>query len=152
MLSLMKNKHFVPIACIGALSNLLILSAVNAQTYSNACDASSHVVLPSGKCIDLEYLQILGDSRATRQQIERVYQRQFNANVKLETIYNQYPQFNDETKEEKDRRYKNLAETSIVRDEVAASNTKVEDVLFPLHVRAMATMRNTFAPYSYSSR
>lgn len=135
-----------------ALLAFVIPVPVAAQSYSNACDSSSYVVLPGGQCIDLAYLELLGDSRASRQQIERLYQQQFDANVELETIYSQYPQLNDETEEEREERYRSLAETSLIRDDAVASNEEVESSLLPIHVRTMATMRDAFVYHLYDSR
>lgn len=132
-----------------ALLTLLVPLPSSAQTYAETCDASSFVILPGGQCIDLSYLEILGESRATRQQIERAYQRQFNANVELEMLYNQYPEYVSETEEERNARYQNLAETSLLRDEAVEGNEEVETILFPIHTRTMAIMRDAFVHHLY---
>jgi len=131
-----------------ALSGLLFPLSATAQT---SCNASSYIVLPGGQCVDLTYLEFLGSSRATRQQVENIYERQFDANVRLNVAYDQYPQYISETEEERDSRYLDLLGTRNVRDDAVASNEQVETILYPLQVRTMSIMRDAFAPYPYGA-
>lgn len=144
-------KHIIMSTLPLVLTPLLIPLPVSAQTYS-ACDSASYVVLPGGQCVDLGYLGILGDSRATRSQIESAYQQQFDANVELEMLYYQYPQYVSETEEERDERYRALYETSVIRDEAVSSNEVVESTLYPLQCRNMAIMRDAFVHHRYDYR
>lgn len=79
------------------------------------------------------------------EQVERIYQRQFNANVALEVLYNRYPEVVSETEEERQARYESLAETSMIRDDAAESMRSIEDMLYPLQVQSMSIVGIAFS-------
>ena len=112
---------------------------VNAQ---DAC-SSSYIVLPDGKCMNMEYLAILSASRGVKAQMDAKYLRQLDANVTLE-LSETYRL--TETKQERDSRYRGLANTSKLRDQTSVSNQEVEDILYPVHQRAMRRMSEAYIP------
>ncbi len=125
----------------------LILSlslAMPARAQTTFECGNSFVILPAGGCLDLSYLGFLGNSRAEHATVERIYQNQFEANLELEILYNQYPNYVSETQQERQARYSSLAETSIVRDDVAATAQDIEDLLFPLQNQAMTIFGRPF--------
>jgi hypothetical protein len=128
--------------------NLISLPAT-AQTYFDACPTTSYIVLPGGQCVGLEYLGILGESRANRAQAEQTYEELFDLNVDIEVFHNQYPQYNTETEEERDARITHLAETGMMRDEVVASSEAVEDILYPVHRQTVEIMWGAFVEHLY---
>jgi len=78
------------------------------------------------------------------QQVEAMYQEQYDANLELEYLYTRYPDVVSETEEERDARYQSLVETRIFRDDMAAGAQSVENALYPLHLRSMFLMREAF--------
>lgn len=130
------------LSLVTGLAGSLIVCPVQAQT-ANEC-GTSYMILPDGRCLNLGYMPVLGGSRANLAEANDIYQRQYNANLQLEILYNQYPGYVSETEEERDDRYESLAETSIFRDEVDASNQRIEDDLYPLHVQAMYIVGESF--------
>lgn len=95
------------------------------------------MIMPHGECLDLSYLAVLGNNRATREQAEVFYQQQLEANTELESFYNQYPDLEDETEEEREARHESILEISAWKDEALADAQSIEDLLFPIHYRAM---------------
>ena len=99
------------------------------------------MVMPNGKCIVLNYLGILATSREVNTRVNNKYQQQFDANLELET--NSY-NLRTETKESRDRRLKNLAASAESKDKINKTAVEVEDILYPLHQRAMGIVREGF--------
>lgn len=116
-----------------------------AQAQASQDCGVSFMVLPNGDCLELSYLGILGRGRSDMEQVERIYQRQFNANVALEVLYNRYPEVVSETEEERQARYESLAETSMIRDDAAESMRSIEDMLYPLQVQSMSIVGIAFS-------
>lgn len=116
-----------------------------AQAQASQDCGVSFIVLPNGDCLELTYLGILGRGRSNMEQVERIYQRQFNANVALEVIYNRYPEVVSETEEKRQARYESLAETSIIRDDMAERTQSIEDMLYPLQVQSMSIVGIAFS-------
>ena len=97
--------------------------------------------MPNGKCIILDYLSVLAASRNLSDRTNAQYQQQFNANLELDT--NPYAR-QIETKEDRDRRLKDLAAASTSRGKVILTTQAIEDMLFPLHLKAMGIVREGF--------
>lgn len=125
------------------LTTLATVPSAKAQT-AEACGIS-YAILPGGSCLDLSYTSTLSGSRASLSEANTIYQRQYNANLELEILYNRYPSYLRETEEERKARYESLARTSIARDEIAESAQTVEDVLYPFHVQAMYMKGRSFS-------
>ena len=126
-----------------SLASLLMSGPAIAQ---EVCGAS-YIVLPDGNCLNLSYMSVLEDTRSNLEQIEELYQEQFENNVILESSYLYRL---TESEEDRNERYQSLAETSIVRDEVAASAAEIEATLFPLHTRTISIVSEAFAPFRFS--
>jgi hypothetical protein len=139
---MMFYKYASIIALSSGLMGTLAISSANAQM-ADSCGAS-FMILPDGNCLSLDYLPVLAGSRANLAEANDIYQRQYNANLQLEILYNRYPAYVSETEAERDARYESLAETSIFRDEVADSNQRIEDDLYPLHLQAMHLVGEAF--------
>ena len=119
---------------------LSIISANPAQ--SQECGGKQNfMIMPNGKCIILDYLSVLAASRSLSDRTNTQYQQQFDANLELDT--NEYNR-RTETKEERDRRLKDLASASVSRQKVNATVQGIEDMLFPLHLKAMGIVREGF--------
>ena len=103
----------------------------------------SYIVLPDGRCLTLNYMTVLGESRSNQAEVDNLYQEQFDANLALEmnTRYRL-----TETKGERDARIKELAKTKRVRDDVASDAQHIEDTLYPLHHQAMRIVNHVLTP------
>ena len=110
---------------------------------SNAC-GMSYMILPDGSCLDLEYTSILGSSRRDVTQATAAYERVLDANVTIETIYILYPQLDDETEAEYERRIDTLLLFRENRDVAVQSGQTVEDTLYPVHVYTMYRVGEAF--------
>lgn len=141
------QRLFVAVAC-----RLAPLAMTYAAILSWPAPAHAHqdcgvsfMILPNGECLELTYLGILGRGRSNMAQVEQIYRRQFNANVALEVIYSRYPETDRETAEERQARYESLAETSLIRDDVAESTQTIEAMLYPLQVQSMSIVGIAFS-------
>jgi len=127
------------VSIISAIA-LSVLAANPAQ--ADECSSKQNfMVMPNGKCIVLNYLGILATSREVNTRVDNKYQQQFDANLELET--NSY-NLRTETKESRDRRLKNLAASAESKDKINKTAVEVEDILYPLHQRAMGIVREGF--------
>ncbi len=134
----MHRKNSVSIISAIALSVL----AANPAHADGCSDKQNFMVMPNGKCIVLNYLGILAESRSLDARTNASYQEQFDANVTLEasTTYRQ-----TETKESRDRRLNNLAASAKSRNNVNKTVQGIEDTLYPLHVKALGMVREGFS-------
>jgi hypothetical protein len=123
-------------------TTLAIALPVQAQV-SNAC-GMSYMILPDGSCLDLDYTSILGASRRDVSQATAAYEEVFDANVTIETIYALYPQLDNETEAEYERRIETLLLFRENRDDAVRSGQNVEDTLYPIHVYSMYRVGRAF--------
>lgn len=138
-------KHYLTVPVLFLATSLIGNFATypaQAQIADNC--GTSFMMLPDGNCLNLGYMPVLGGSRTNLAEANDIYQRQYNANLQLEILYNQYPAYVSETEEERNTRYENLAETGIFRDKVDESNQRIENDLYPLHVQAMYIVGESF--------
>ncbi|MBD1871870.1 hypothetical protein H6F75_00095 [Nodosilinea sp. FACHB-131] len=112
---------------------------------SNAC-GMSYMILPDGNCLDLDYTSILGASRRDVSQATAAYEEVFEANVTIETIYALYPQLDNETEAEYERRIETLLLFRENRDDAVQSGQNVEDTLYPIHVYSMHEVGRAYQP------
>jgi hypothetical protein len=117
------------------LTSLLIPSNATAQ---EVC-GNSYMILPDGSCMNMSYLTVLGQARQTRAAANEAYQQEFDVNVLIEL-----DPYYIETEEERDARYRSLAESSIIRDDVNATADYIENALFPLHTEAMSVIGEVY--------
>ena len=99
------------------------------------------MVMPNGRCLALDYLNILGETRTIGDRVNTQYQSQLEANVELNI--NEYNR-RTETKEERDGRLKTLANSANNRNVVNAWEQRIEDILYPLHLRNLGIVREGF--------
>lgn len=118
-----------------SLTSLLIPGNAIAQ---EDC-GNSYMVLPNSNCVNMSYLTVLGQSRNNLAVANEMYQQEFDANLALEL--NPYY---IETERQRNDRYRSLAETSIMRDQVSTMAEDVEGMLFPIHTEAMYRIRNAY--------
>ncbi|MCX5964818.1 MAG: hypothetical protein NT070_17275 [Cyanobacteria bacterium] len=125
------------------LAIALSMSALMAQSaQAQDCNGrQNYMVMPNSRCIILDYLSILAASRTLGARTNASFQKQFDANLVLETnAYNRQT----ETKEARDRRLNNLAIAANSRNKVNATVQGIEDTLYPLHLRALGIVREGF--------
>ena len=127
---------------MGAIASTFLIPALPAIA-GDCSGYENYIVMPNGKCMVLDYMNILAASREMKTQADTTLKKQFEANVILD-MSDAYRL--RETKEERDTRYKNLAKTSIKRDKVAGTAQQIEDKLYPIHKRALGLVRQGFAP------
>lgn len=127
----MLKRLVLPLALAAATAAVL-----PAQAQVTDCGMSV-MVLPNGECLDMDYITVLGASRRNVGEANAIYNELFDTNVRIEMIYSEFPQLDNETEEERRERYESLLRVRDGRDAVAASGQSVEDKLFPVHVRAM---------------
>lgn len=102
---------------------------------------ASYMTLPTGHCLNLNYMGVLGKSRAELAEINREYQEEFDVNLALE-MDDWYRLL--ETEEERDARISNLAETGMIRDEMDTRNQGVERAVSPYHVQAVGIVYDAY--------
>lgn len=124
---------------------ILFLSLISASylatispAYAQETCGNSYIVLPDGTCLNMTYLTVLSNARRNNASINQLYQDQFDLNVQLEV--NPYYV---ETEEERDERYRSLAETSLVKEDINRSTQDLEATLFPIHTQALEAISGT---------
>lgn len=115
-----------------------------AQT-ADACGLS-YMILPDGSCLNLDYTSILGASRRDVNQAVAAYEDLLDVNVTIETIQALYPQFDNETEAEYQRRIDTLLFFRENRDNAVQSGQSIEDTLYPAHVYTMYRIGEAYRP------
>lgn len=124
------------------LTAIALSLAIPQSVQAQGCDEKSNfMVMPNGKCIVLDYLNILATGRTVGDRTNANFQKQFDANLELDTnSYNRQT----ETKEARDRRIADLAIASKSRIKINATVQEIEDTLYPVHLNALGRVKEGF--------
>lgn len=118
----------------------LTLAIIGCGTPALAECSESYMVLPTGECVNLSYINVLSESRSNKAASNAQYRRLFNANVTLESNR----AISGETPAERERRLKTLVEYKVLNDAVNVDAAKVENLVYSIRQRTMGKVYRAY--------